>query len=179
MPRILKSVLRRLRAASKPGLTPGQRPVSAAETRTLEQAIQTAPSSTVQAVGSMVDPSPAPALRTREENASGVQPIASPVEPDPIDPARCKHDLEHFTLPAESKGRVFQCKLCHVIGYRLARFGGPGSFQLYTCSKTMPGGKKCGGWAIKRMIGRGPRGSYIWACRDHGGTLIEGLPPKP
>jgi hypothetical protein len=154
MPRILKSILALARAKpSQPGLTPD------AQT---SDPFGAAPS---------VQPE---ALRARDEQASGVHPIAAPAPAERADPAKCKHLFATFSLPAEGKGRVYQCQLCRAIGFKLNRFGGQGaalskSIRLYTCSKP-----KCQGVAIKRMIGRGPRGAYIWACEEHGGLMIEG-----
>ncbi len=133
--------------------------------------------------------------RAPADPESGVQPITKTVE-QPIhsapvskvhalpDPAKCKHLFSPFVLPAEGKGRVWQCQLCHAIGYRLNRFGGPGnggealskSVRLYTCSHNRT---KCDRVAVKRMTGRGPRGAYIWACEEHGRLLIEGSQTKP
>ena len=80
----------------------------------------------------------------------------------------CEHVWVHFLLPSEPKGRVVQCSCCGVIGYRKSRYGGGGRIELYTCSR-----ERCKGAAVKRMTGRGPRGSYIWACVEHN-VLIEG-----
>jgi hypothetical protein len=84
----------------------------------------------------------------------------------------CVHVWTHFLLPGESKGRVLQCSTCGVIGYRKSRYGGGGRIELYKCSR-----ERCKGDAVRRMTGRGPRGSYIWACTEHS-VLIEG-PDRP
>ncbi len=98
--------------------------------------------------------------------------------PPPPDPAKCKHVFAPFILPAEGKGRVWQCQLCRGIGFRTNRFGGPGnspeglskSIRLYDCSR-----EGCKGVAVRRMTGRGPRGCYIWSCAEHG-VQAEGHP---
>lgn len=86
-----------------------------------------------------------------------------------IDPSKlvtCEHDWAHFELPAE-RGRVVQCRKCRLIGYR--RKGLSSKVFVYNCSNP-----KCvGGLARHRMIGRGPRGAYIWACDEHA-VQIEG-----
>lgn len=66
-----------------------------------------------------------------------------------------------FELPGE-KGRVFQCGNCGVIGYRKSRYGGGGRIALYSCCKS-----GCRKLARSRLPGRGPRGSWVWACTEH------------
>lgn len=121
-----------------------------------------------------------PGLTRQVEPESGVQPIPAKA-PKPADPGKCQHVFASFVLPAEGKGRVYQCQLCRAIGFKLNRFGGPGmspaafsrSIKLYTCSRY-----PCKGVAVRRMTGRGPRGSYVWACFEHG-TQIEGQAKAP
>jgi hypothetical protein len=118
-------------------------------------------------------PAPAPSqpglTPAPEDEQSGVRVVAQPpVSHKSPDPATCPHSWITFPLPAEGKGRVYQCPLCSTIGFRRQRFGGPGKIEPYTCSKP-----KCGAIAVRRMIGRGPRGAYIWSCFQHANPLIE------
>ncbi len=99
---------------------------------------------------------------------------AAPEPPEaPPEPAACAHDFRPFPLPAEGVGRVFQCSRCHAIGFRVNRYAPSASdlalskaIRLYSCSR-------CKKVAVKRMFGRGQRGSYIWACQEHS-VQIEG-----
>lgn len=88
--------------------------------------------------------------------------MSAPVLKPHVDSVPCEHQWAPFVLPAE-RGRVVQCALCRLIGYRRSRHGGPGKIQPYTC--THPA---CDGHLARhRMLGRGPRGAYIWACDVH------------
>jgi hypothetical protein len=78
----------------------------------------------------------------------------------------CEHQWAHFQLPAE-RGRVVQCKSCRLIGHKRK---GQGSSKVWPFKCSAP---KCNGHARHRMFGRGPRGSYIWACDEHS-IQIEG-----
>jgi hypothetical protein len=99
-----------------------------------------------------------PALEALEESA---QP----------DHTHCDHAWRDYPLPAEPKGRVFQCAKCLVIGYRRTRgrggYGGSkGRIEIFYCTKP-----KCPGVARARLPGRGSRGAYIWACASHAVSL--------
>jgi hypothetical protein len=79
----------------------------------------------------------------------------------------CDHAWKDFPLPAEPKGRVFQCAKCLVIGYRRTRGRaglphGGGKVEIFYCTKP-----KCPGVARGRLPGRLSRGAYIWACAAH------------
>lgn len=72
------------------------------------------------------------------------------------------HNYKNYQLPGEGPGRVYQCTVCLVIGFRRSRFGGLGKIVPYECSHP-----SCKGLARTRIPGRAARGAYIWACVDH------------
>ncbi len=133
--------------------------------------------SVLAAAKAALAPRSQPGLTRSNDEVSGIRLAAKPTkpaEPPPPDYENCKHVFADFPLPAEGKGRVYQCQLCRAIGFRRQRFGGPGKIELYTCSRD-----KCLDIAVRRMTGRGPRGAYIWSCIKHGAQIVEQPKPAP
>lgn len=79
---------------------------------------------------------------------------------------RCVHDWEQIERPRDAPYPWFRCKQCKVYGFVRARMHRrqkkPSSVVPYTCSEN-----GCKQLAIARKTGRGPRGSYVWWCREH------------
>jgi hypothetical protein len=86
-----------------------------------------------------------------------------------VDPDYCKHNWEHCLTPPDSGYKWYRCIKCGAFGHLKRPYHHNRNRKAikipYRCS--LP---KCNGIAIDRKIGRGPRCSYLWRCKDHVNT---------